>query len=288
MGRYLIVVRAGEPPDELEVIYPVQIRRQGQWEGRIRLVRDVPPDYVFIPAGPFIHGGDRQAPGAGRREERWLDDFAIRRLPVTCAEYLEFLHMLERVNPGEASRRAPRPTGRGLQEPLWPRGADGGFRIPRVDILGGRWSVDMAVRSISREDAEAFCAWRATVDRLPLRLPTELEWEKAARGVDGRFFPWGNEFDATFCKMKDSRPGPPEPEPVGAFPLDCSPYGVQDLAGGVLEWVAGPFDRHGIMGIQKGGFWMASQANCRLARRFGVFPTEPEPFGGFRLAFTPG
>jgi formylglycine-generating enzyme required for sulfatase activity len=87
--------------------------------------------------------------------------------------------------------------------------------------------------------------------------------------------------------MKDSQAGAPELLPVGSFKADCSPYGVRDMCGGVIEWCAGPFNKDGILGIQRGGFWLASEANCRLARRFGVFPTEPEKFCGFRVAFTP-
>jgi serine/threonine-protein kinase len=58
------------------------------------------------------------------------------------------------------------------------------------------------------------------------------------RGVDGRFYPWGDRFDPTFCKMRDSRPFAHQPEPVGSFPLDESPFGVHDGSGGMREWVA--------------------------------------------------
>jgi len=285
--RYLVKLRLGPEAEQQEISYPILIRRLGDWEGHVRIFPAIPEGFISIAAGPFIFGGDRQAPGAGPREERWVEDFAISRFPVTCGQYLEFLRALEVRDPEEAVRRAPRTSGSGGKEPLWPHSQDDGFRIPRVDILGGRWAPDLPIRCVSRDDAELYSKWRGTVEGHPLRLPTELEWEKAGRGVDGRWFPWGNEFDASFCKMKDSRPGPPDPEPVGSFPEDTSPYGIQDLAGGVIEWCAGPFDRHGLLGIQKGGFWMASQASCRLARRFGVFPSEPELFAGFRLALTP-
>jgi serine/threonine-protein kinase len=285
--RYLLVLKTVQRGREREFAYPIVIKRLGEWDGLVRLYTSIPEEFILVPGGPFIYGGDRQAAGAGQREERWVDDFAIQRFPVTCTEYLQFLSALHELDPGEAVRRAPRPSGTGGRDPLWPYSREAGFRIPRVDILGGRWAPDMPVRCVSREDADAYAAWRSRRDNISFRLPTEFEWEKAGRGVDGRWFPWGNEFDASFCKMKDSRPGPPEPEPVGAFEHDCSPYGVRDLAGGVIEWCSGPFDRHGLLGIQKGGFWIASQASCRLARRFGVFPSEPEPFGGFRLAFTP-
>lgn len=284
LGREVL----GQEPQAPRAVHcPLYLRRSGKLHCQVRLYPHLLEGFVAVPAGAFIFGGDRLAPGAAAREEKVLEDFAMAVFPVTCGEYLEFLRALARVDVEEALRRAPRRAGQSLSEPLWPFQPESGFRIPRVDILGNRWSKDFPVRCLSREDGEVYARWRSARVGIPLRLPTEAEWEKAGRGVDGRWFPWGNQFDASFCKMKDSRPGAPELEPVGTFPQDCSPYGVRDLAGGVIEWVAGPFDRHGVLGIQKGGFWMASQASCRIARRFGAFPATPEPFAGFRLAYSP-
>jgi len=86
-------------------------------------------------------------------------------------------------------------------------------------------------------DARAFARWTATRTNEPIRLPTEAEWEKAARGVDGRFYPWGDRFDPTFCQMLQSRSWPTQPEPIGTFAADESPYGVRDMAGAIREWV---------------------------------------------------
>lgn len=285
MGSYLVVVR--DPRNRRELRSPVFLRRQETRELVVRLYPHLPNNFVLVPGGPFLFGGDRAAAGSPPREERAVEDFAIATYPVTCAEYLDFLNALARVDVMEAQKRAPRRPGGASRGPLWPVVGTHRFQIPERDSRQELWGPDFPVRSISRDDAEAYCRWRATRDRVPYRLPTEFEWEKAGRGVDGRWFPWGNEFDATFCKMKDSRPGAPVSESVGAFALDQSPYGVRDMAGGVIEWVAGPFDRHGQLAIQKGGFWLASAASCRLARRFGAFPGDPEPFAGFRLAFTP-
>jgi formylglycine-generating enzyme required for sulfatase activity len=84
--------------------------------------------------------------------------------------------------------------------------------------------------------ARRYAAWRAQREALPWRLPAELEWEKAARGVDGRFFPWGDHLDPSFCCMLRSHLGRPLPALVSDFPFDESPYGVRGLAGNMRDW----------------------------------------------------
>jgi eukaryotic-like serine/threonine-protein kinase len=100
---------------------------------------------------------------------------------------------------------------------------------------GHLWN--LPVHLVDWYDALAYCAWVSERVGAQVRLPTELEWEKAARGVEGRFYPWGDRFDPTFCLMRESRPHTHQPEPIGTFPLDESPYGVRDMAGGMREWV---------------------------------------------------
>jgi serine/threonine-protein kinase len=100
---------------------------------------------------------------------------------------------------------------------------------------GHEWNVPAYL--IDWFDAVAYCRWRSVREGVEVRLPSEAEWEKAARGTDGRFYPWGDRFDPTFCHMRDSRAFAQQPEPAGTFPLDESPYGVRDMAGGMREWV---------------------------------------------------
>ncbi len=103
---------------------------------------------------------------------------------------------------------------------------------------------DRPVMGVSWDDVADYARWltaRAGGGRWRFELPAEDEWEKAACGPDGRFFPWGDEFAATFCRRQDSRTREPpqlQPEAIGLFPLDESPYGLRDLGGGMREWTA--------------------------------------------------
>jgi serine/threonine-protein kinase len=140
---------------------------------------------------------------------------------------------------------------------------------------------------VSFFDAEMYAAWLAKKEGRPYRLPTEHEWEKAARGADGRFFPWGNGFDPSFCKMALSRPGRPQPEPVGSFPVDESVYGMRDAAGAIREWCDSFFDPGRETRTLRGGAWYFNPHYCRLAFRHGYLPHIVFTNFGFRLAKDP-
>ena len=152
-------------------------------------------------------------------------------------------------------------------------------------------------------DARAYARWLAARSAAPLRLPTELEWEKAARGTDGRAYPWGNRFDATFCKMRDSRPFAQQPEPIGTFPSDESPYGARDMAGGMREWVGDVVGQRTFAELDhepepaegterhespwraiRSGSWSQDQMWARCASRGGWYALTRGSGLGFRLA----
>ncbi|MFQ5653509.1 MAG: formylglycine-generating enzyme family protein [Planctomycetota bacterium] len=151
------------------------------------------------------------------------------------------------------------------------------------DEEGVIFEPEWPVFGVSWHDAVAYCEWRSGVEAWTCRLPGDLEWEKMARGVDGRVFPWGNGFDATFCKMDTSRAGKPQPEPVGTFSGDESIYGVRDVAGCIREWCSDwkiePKTR-----VVRGGSWSNPQMSCRCAYRASCEPYLVYQFIGFRVA----
>ncbi len=137
---------------------------------------------------------------------------------------------------------------------------------------------------VTHKDAERFCSWRGTKEERVLRLPTESEWEKAARGIDGRFFPWGNTFDPARLNSYDN--GPFDTVPVGEYPAGISPYWLYDMAGQVFEWTSTPVTAGDLKGsfIVKGGSWDDLPGVTRSAARHGRPRDLRHILLGFRCA----
>lgn len=211
----------------------------------------------------------------------------LARLEVTGAMYLAFLDDRRWHTAQAAFARAPRSASSANTDTVyWPLDAAGHFGM-RAKLPW--WRDDLPVFGISWDDATEYCRWltaQAGAGKWRFELPTEDEWEKAARGVDGRFFPWGDVIDPTFCRMADSRSVEQEtllPEPIGLFPLDESPYGVRDLGGGMREWTATVAGARGEWRIVKGGAWGATGALCRSAYRNVGERHDVDVVIGFRL-----
>lgn len=133
---------------------------------------------------------------------------------------------------------------------------------------------------VSLADAQSYAAWLTQQTGYPWRLPTEQEWEKAMRGTDGRYFPWGNEFDAHKLNSADAEPF--DTAPVGQYPAGSSPFGVLDGAGQVYEW-AGTTQGAG-RSIVKGGSWDDKGCGvCRPAARHSRPNKLKHILIGFRL-----
>jgi sulfatase modifying factor 1 len=159
-------------------------------------------EMVYVPAGEFLMGSPEGEGDDSQRPQRriYLDAYWIDRYPVTVVQYRRFCQA--------TGREMPPPPGWGWQD-----------NHPIVDV---QW-----------DDAAAYAAWAGK------RLPTEAEWEKAARGTDGREFPWGNTWDPAKCASNGR-----STEPVGSHPAGASPYGALDMAGNVWQWCADRYDRH--------------------------------------------
>jgi len=139
--------------------------------------------------------------------------------------------------------------------------------------------LDHPVTRVNQDDAVAYAGWAG------MRLPTEAEWEKAARGTNGRRFPWGNAFDPNACHWnEDSSSYGPGTAPVTAHPSGASPYGVQDMVGNVAEWCADLLSPS--TAVLKGGAWITEQIiNLRpAARNMSGWRNNHYAFCGFRCA----
>lgn len=278
-------------------MYPFTVRRQesvhhqppGQDPRPLELPDDIEGDEVFVPAGWFIAGGDEGAPYGLPRRRLWCDGFTIQVFPTTHDEWLQFL-----ASDG-TDAHVPR-NDDGVA--LYTREGDH-WTLQRPD--GTHWLADSPVTHITWHSAEAYAAWKADRDGVPWRLPFELEWEKAARGVDGRVMPWGDLVDRAFCNLRGSLPGPPGPVEVSRFTLDKSVYGVCGLGGNSADWCADAYESDGpvVAGERvvldegnaaarfrslRGGSFRDGPEAARCASRWRALPGSRSGRVGVRLA----
>jgi len=271
LGSYLAVVKKDGYRD---VLYPVCISRNKEWTGEVKMYPDeeIGQGFVYVPAGPFIQGGDEEAHGWSLpRSEPFVAGFFIAEHPVTVGEYLEFLNDVARTEGvdaahGRAPRHAPK-TGSYLRTT-----AAGLLAMPEIDEEGDRWYPRLPVMAISWYDAVAYCDWRSAQDQREYRPPTETEWEKAARGVDGRWFPWGDRFDPSLCNMVESQRERTTIAVVDEFPTDVSVYGVRGMAGNMRDWtstehVGGSGEGARIGRVVRGGAWSSTRIDARCTGR---------------------
>jgi len=234
-GSYLLILRKSGCRDAR---YPVLIERGTRHVGKVNLYTDeeIGKDFVYVPGGTFVMGGDPEAYLAGPRRDVAVEDFFIAKYETTMDEYRSFIEELARKDVTEARKRVPRdPAGMGA---LWQVEA-GGKITCRVQGIES-WPV----MGISWDDAKAYCDWMTTKARehgyrVTYRLPTEAEWEKAARGTDGRKYPWGNSPPDKTKAQFNARYN--QTVPVDSFPIGASPYGVLDMAGNAWEWVSSAY-----------------------------------------------
>ncbi len=218
-------------------------------------------EMVLVPAGEFWMGSESEEYVDEKPRHRvYLDAYHIDKVPVTNALYGRFMRA--------ASRQAPG---------YW---TDSNWNGASQPVVG-----------VNRHDAEAYCKWAGK------RLPTEAEWEKSARGTDGRKYPWGDQWDASRANSDESNLG--KPTPVGSYPSGASPYGALDMAGNVWQWVADWYDEgyyqrspernprgpeSGTSKVLRGGSWDNYAIVLRSSFRSHLTPDLRDFHVGFRCA----
>lgn len=231
----------------------------------IKLLERLGREMVYVPAGEFIMGSEDGDSDERPRHKVYLDAFYIDRYEVTNAQYKVCVEA----------------------KVCNPPGSNGSFS--RDSYYGNPAYDDYPVIYVSWHDADTYCRWAGG------RLPTEAEWEKAARGIDGRKYPWGNKWDTSKTNSRETTPG--DTVAVGSYPAGASPYGVLDMAGNVWEWCqdrysanyyAGSPERNpqgpssGNYRVARGGSWANYVMNVRAAFRFRIDPDVRSNLVGFR------
>jgi formylglycine-generating enzyme required for sulfatase activity/predicted MPP superfamily phosphohydrolase len=243
-------------------------------------------EMVEVPEGPFIMGSNENEGHEVERPAReiWLDTFWIGKNLVTNGEFKEFVD-----DRGYETEKFWTPEGLRLLK-------EGNISEAKYWNHRDFNKANLPVVGVSWYEADAFCRWLSEKKGKNYRLPTEAEWEKAARGTDGRTWPWGDEFESDFCNSIAC--GLHTPSPVGIFPKGESPYGCLDMAGNVWEWCQDWFaekyyekgsksnpkgPRRGDIRVMRGGGWFDDRDYCRCAYRNIDHPAFRYYYFGFRL-----
>ena len=219
-------------------------------------------EMVLIPEGYFIMGSDYSFPDESPAHEVFLPAYYIDKFEVTCYQYQLFCN--------STGHPAPRD---------WPGG------------ICPEYKLYQPVRWVSYEDAQAYAQWMGK------QLPSEQQWEKAARGVDLRTFPWGNDWNDQYCRSAEQRFDIPQLIGwYGAF--GASPWGVYDMAGNIAEWTSTWYNSYpgssaqseyfgSIVKVIRGGSYMNTKDLASVTYRGIHYPSIPSPHLGFRCVYLP-
>jgi len=240
----------------------------------LQLAPGVIMEFVRVPAGEFLMGSDTFKDPFARKDEKpqrtvFLSEYLIGQMPVTNHQYWVFLQ----------STRRPAPF-------LWQNGTIP-LRKENHPVVNINWL-----------DAVAFCDWLCQVSGMKVRLPSEAEWEKAARGLDGRMYPWGNQPPLAHLAIFNQK----DTHPAGKQLKGMSPYGALDMSGNVWEWVNDFYNKNyyqisptnnppgpvwGESRVIRGGAFDSAADAIRLAGRSWGFPSGlAQNSQGFRCAIS--
>lgn len=232
------------------------------------MVGDDGREMVQIPEGPFVMGSrdNDSDPDEKPEHQAYLKPYFVDLKEVGQSEYDRFAKM---------TRRAKR----------------------RIEVFEGDpeklLKPELPAIAVTWDDAEAYCKWAGK------RLPTEAEWEKAARGEGRRKYPWGDEFVPGYANIDGSEDDFRYLAPPGSLEAGRSPYGLYDMAGNVGEWVADSYEENfyqkspyrdpkgpdqGEQKVIRGGSWRETKKNVRSSKRFQAKPWRHDITVGFRCA----
>ncbi len=249
-GSYLLTIEAKGYPI---VRYPVKLNHGETVKTSIFLPKTVPEGMVYIPAGPFYVGGEYSRNTRLHRVN--LPGFFIKQYEVTFGEYLKFWKQIK--DPKFKQKYRGRIRFKHDEYYFLNAWNDRGKLFPTLNE-------NLPVTGISHQAASAYCAWFSKKTGMTCRLPSANEWEKAARGVDGRNFVWGNKYFSTYAYIFDNTQAHKMygiPAPPGSLPYDRSIYGVYDMGGNVREYTSTKFP-------PPSPFYRLKGASAHTTRRF--------------------
>lgn len=278
LGRGRHFAHPQTPEDEPLKLLPYSAIEQGE---------------AYVPAGPAILGGDVNAPAAGPRHAAWVPGFLMQTRPVSHNDYLVFLNeLVNQRRHDEVDQYMPIRHVECRQEPIYIRGFAGKVELPprsNSEMVGPHAPVVL----VNIDAVKAYALWFSVRARRRWKLPSEAQWEKAARGGDGRWYPWGDFLDPKAVQTTTTG--------IDAFPdvrqpgRDMSPYGIGMMGGSVREWTCTPWAiaaRTNLFTpirqvteefVVKGSSFLESAAYARAAARGRAWGAQGFYDIGFRL-----
>ncbi len=289
--------------------YPIHLGRGEHWDGvppggtapfpiRLPRVGELPEDVVVVPAGWTVVGGDPQSSDALPRIRVWVPGMVVQRYLVVLDDYFDFLDTLHNADedPTPYVPRTDPPESRLLQR------VDGIINFGHSNnVHFSELSGQCPVFGVTQAGARAYAAWLTQQTGISWQLPVEAMWEKAARGVDGRWFPWGNTFEGQWCDSAETDEKPML-RTVHANEFDESVYGVRGTAGLVRELCGdifvkfgklvdgemvstkvSPIDSAVELFCVRGGSFVSREDRCRVSARYAAHASAAYSSVGFRL-----